>query len=206
MSTFDEKFRGLPPEVKDAVVSEDILNAAEELAKQFSLRLDAEGLLVEAITDTMVGITSPQDFVPRIQKELGIPKETAVEITKAVNATIFLPIRDSLKKIHEGNVAHAAETPVTHAEATASDRGDFLKGIESPESIPMKQVTVNVKPLMPLKPVAPVPPPPKPPVIPVAPIPAPAPVLAPTPAPVTPPPATAPAPKAPSGDPYRELS
>ena len=156
----------------------------------------------------MFGTLLPSQFIGKITTNLAITAEQATEIAKAVNEKVFLPIRESLKRIHAVGEAKPREA------APLEKKREVLQAIEAPESVPMQtrvyETTVET-------------PPPAPPVT-VVPTPTPEKVEAPLPAPIAEPsstpvppatspfaevpkkPAPQPAPRAAGVDPYRETA
>jgi hypothetical protein len=129
---FDKKFNTLPPDVQEAMGSVNTSNTIQSIAQKYNLHIDQMGKLTDEIGAMMLGDTHPQQFVSKIQESLQIELKNAAAIAKDVNEQVFLPIRESLKKIHHvGEVGYVPPAPEKEKPK------DILRGIEEPESIPM---------------------------------------------------------------------
>lgn len=100
-----EKFENLPDEVQEAFLSINTYNTIKKIVDKFKLHIDQSGLLSEEIGFVMLGVTRPENFLSNIQQKLNISLETAGEIVKEINTTIFFPIRSSLETLNNGGVS-----------------------------------------------------------------------------------------------------
>lgn len=180
MTTTDSKikYHSLPEDIRAALESSDIDDAIEATGKAHSLHIDQTGVLYGLVNAVLTGQVQPSQFVSLLEKELAVTKDQAIGIAKEVNQKVFLPIRDSLKKIH--GVDKEAPSRET---APLEKKKDVIQAIEAPESVPMRVRVVEVSHTEPA-----------PAVIPPAPPVAPAPTLPPTPVVVVPPPLAKPTP------------
>lgn len=145
-----EKYKELPPDVRDAIFGVDSTRTIEEIGKKYKLTIDKLGDLSNEIRVLMLGITEPKDFISNISRRLGVDKKMAHDITAEVNEKIFSKIRESLKRIHnikdeEENEEKEVELPKSEAVKAPEppkelSREDILKEIEYPESIPMPTI------------------------------------------------------------------
>jgi hypothetical protein len=139
----------LPKELQEAYFSVDIDNVIFKIGETNSLHVDQIGLLANQVGLVIVGLTKPQDFLGNLVSELGISRDEAGKITQDINEQVFLPIRDSLKKIHHvgnespvdslptGNTGHQSTVELIKPESEQPKKEDVLRGIEEPESMPM---------------------------------------------------------------------
>ncbi|GEM_PF-1304473 len=107
----EEKYKALPKDVRDAMDSVEVANALQELGVKYKLHIDKVEELSDETSMTMLGLTHPRDYLGNLKKRLDIPEDLAREIVADVNEQIFLPIRESLKKIH--NMAEERDYSVT---------------------------------------------------------------------------------------------
>lgn len=97
----EEKYKGLPQDVKDVVFSADVEDEVEQIGKKYELHIDQMGELMEEVELVMLGITHYSNFIPNIRERLGISdKEKIRNIADEVNEKLFRKIRESLRKIH----------------------------------------------------------------------------------------------------------
>jgi hypothetical protein len=92
---------GLPSDLREAVFSEDIVNKITAIGKKYSLAIDKIGELDDETMNVIAGLTKPGNYTSNLQKRLAVDSETARKIAAEINAQIFAPIKESLKKIHE---------------------------------------------------------------------------------------------------------
>jgi len=95
-----EKFKNLPEDIRESFLSIDTYDTIKKIVDKYKLHIDQSGKLSEEIGFVMLGITRPDDFLDNLQDKLGISLETAGEITKDINVSIFFPIRESLEEIN----------------------------------------------------------------------------------------------------------
>ena len=96
-----KKFKNLPQDLRDAILSVDTANIIQSIAKKHVLTIDKMGKLADEIGLLMLGITHPKNFISNLEKKLGINSETIKKITEEINIQIFAKVRRSLKRIHE---------------------------------------------------------------------------------------------------------
>ena len=144
-----DKYRELPPDVREAIFSVDSADIIQSIAKKNNLTVDKMSELADEIGLLMLGNTEPKDFISNISRRLGVDKKTARDITAEVNDRIFTKIRESLKKIHnikDEDEEKEEEPELYRPEAVRPpeppkelDRENILKGIEDPETVSVPQ-------------------------------------------------------------------
>ncbi len=95
-----EMYRKLPKDLQDAIFSIDTAEAIRQIGEENKLMIDKIGELADETGLIMLGLTSPSQFIPHLTERLGVSRELARTIAQEINAKVFLPIRESLKKIH----------------------------------------------------------------------------------------------------------
>jgi hypothetical protein len=91
-----EKFKGLPQILQDALSSSDMLAKVEEIGKKYRLLLPQIDDLVSEVGFVIMGIEESGKFIENVGRKLNIPLATATQISYDVNATIFKDIKDYL--------------------------------------------------------------------------------------------------------------
>jgi len=91
----------LPKDIRDAVVAVDLPEKFKTIANKHTLRIDQGGALENETMFVMLGLEHPDDYTGNLKREADISQEEAGSIAEEVNRMIFLPIRASLKKLHE---------------------------------------------------------------------------------------------------------
>ena len=86
----EEKYKGLPQDVKDVVFSADVEDEVGQIGKKYELHIDQMGELMEEVELVMLGITHYSNFIPNIGERLGISdKEKIRNIADEVNEKLF---------------------------------------------------------------------------------------------------------------------
>ena len=149
----------IPPDLVDAIFSEDIAETILSIGKKYGLLIDKVGELGSATNHVILGALHPKDFIPTLEQVLGVDRETAKKIAQEVNTEIFAKIRESLRKVH-----NIEESGIRNQESGALDQ---KPAIPPPES-PVKKIPFSD--LKPTPPTTPIPTRPAAPVIPASPV------------------------------------
>jgi len=96
-----KRYKNLPPDLKDAMFSEEVTDKIMNISNKYGLYVDKMGDLGNEIGRVMLGLTHPKDFIKNLSERLGVDAEKAKSIAKDVNEQIFGPVRESLKKLHK---------------------------------------------------------------------------------------------------------
>lgn len=144
LTTLEEKFKTLPPDVQQAITSIDIAQQLTDIGKAHHLHIDQLDELFDEAGLVMLGLTKPRNFVANLRKRVEISEEDARAIVKSVDAGIFSPIRESLKKIHGADEA-ATEDEELSDEERALRREDILRDIEDKEEVAGYRLPVTDK-------------------------------------------------------------
>ena len=94
-------FEKLPEDVRAAITSVGVANLLHEIGEKYRLHLDKIDELFDETTLVMLGLTHPDKYLSRLKERLEIPEDMARDLAEEINNQIFLPIRESLKKIHD---------------------------------------------------------------------------------------------------------
>src|SRR3989338_3119156 len=101
------RFKRLPQDLKEAIFSEDTANVIQATAKKNRLTTEMLGKLADEVGFFMLGFTPPEKFADALQKNIGVSFEVARSIVEDLNAQVFSPIRESLKRAHALEKNHA---------------------------------------------------------------------------------------------------
>ena len=113
------KYDALPEDVQTAIASVETESKVFDVGKAHNLFIDQIGELVNTVGLVLLGAVPTSRFTDEIKNRLKIDQQTAEAISLEVNSQIFVPIRESLKKLS------GDQTPEMTKEAV-------LKEIESP--------------------------------------------------------------------------
>lgn len=83
----------LPPVIRDYITQEKYTAAAQNLMRQYKLRIDQGGVLERELLLLLMGVENPQEFVDALIKEAGLDQATVDGITRDINNQIFVPLR-----------------------------------------------------------------------------------------------------------------
>ena len=106
-----EIYRGLPEEIQDVMASMNSTYTIRTIGQKYGLHIDKIGELSDEIGLTMLGLTKSDDFLSHLKNRLQLDQATAEQITREVNGQIFLPIRESLMKLHANEVLMLSRGP-----------------------------------------------------------------------------------------------
>jgi len=94
-------FYQLPKEVQEVIISTKTAEKNEEIAKKHRLSDDATWQMSYVVGMVLLGETNIVDFVKSLQEKCKLNEEPARQLARDINSEIFLPIKESLKKIHK---------------------------------------------------------------------------------------------------------
>lgn len=107
----EEKMKNLPEDIKKAIFSNDTAMALQRIGDRYSLHIDQIGKLVEETGLVMVGLKPSNSFADNLVEELGVEKDTVNLIINDINQEVFGQIRESLRRIQEGNAVESRPAP-----------------------------------------------------------------------------------------------
>lgn len=140
MTLFQEKYNAAPKKIQEVTASEETSTTLADIA--VAHQVDEEGfgnpIIGRLVGQVLVGMLHPKDFVPSLEKELSVPKETAQKIAKEVNEKIFSQVKDELVKLH--NLQQPSSTPQTPSPTQNNDE----KPYSTPPELFEKKLKQNV--------------------------------------------------------------
>ncbi len=83
----------------------------ESIGEKYSLMIDQIGQLEIDARMVMIGNEKSDSFVDTIAKNLEIPREKAQSIATDINNEIFMPVRESIRKMQEGEITKEEKVP-----------------------------------------------------------------------------------------------
>jgi len=131
-----EQFKKLPQDLQDAITSNDINVALQEISKRSHLHIDQAGELADEVGLVLLGVVHPNDFLEDVFFRLKIDKKMAAEIVADVNEHIFKKVRESLMKVHRidslvpGGFGGWSSTQSASTGETIPGKEEMLKEIE----------------------------------------------------------------------------
>ncbi len=146
-----EKYKTIPPDVREAISSTEVAVKIEDIAKEQGLLLDKADVLAEETALVMLGLSNPSNFVSTLRRKLGVSEKTAIQIANEINDQVFKEIRESLRKLYE----ERKEEENTEHDDAAINKQAILNEIENPTP---SQSSIKSPPVSPTS----VPPPPPP--------------------------------------------
>ncbi len=98
--TILKRYDSLPDDLKEALMDVSTADAIYEIGRKANLDVEKIGLLAEEIGLIILGFIPSENFISDLKRVLEIGEEKASSVALEVNDRIFLPIRESLKRIH----------------------------------------------------------------------------------------------------------
>jgi hypothetical protein len=109
-----EAIRKAPAEIQAVIRDDETEQKIVDLGKKYNLHIDQMGQLDDEVLLILTGLSPYSNFTENIIKRLRIDETTGKNITTDVNNEIFLPIRESLKRLagqNQPSTPVAAPTP-----------------------------------------------------------------------------------------------
>lgn len=95
------RFTLLPPELQSAITSSDYQTKLFEISKKHKMTYEQLGVLEMETTMVLLGMTKPDDFRDEVQVELKMNDPEVEALVKDISDVVFVPLRESLKKVYE---------------------------------------------------------------------------------------------------------
>lgn len=130
--TILQRYDSLPDDLKQSLMGVGTAGELYKIGKNANLGVEKIGRLAEEVGLIILGLTPSQNFISDLKQKLEVTEEKAGEIASEVNARIFLPIRESLKRLHGASWSEG----ITKLPLTA----------ERPRSIEEKKIAVPPPP------------------------------------------------------------
>ena len=145
-----EQLVKLPEDVRKAISSVDLRDKVKKISEKHHLHIDQAGILETETVLVMLGLESTDNYRGNLKKELQISDTSAQAITFDVNKEIFMPIRESLKKISQepaSEVIKGTPKAIHHLPLTESE--EIKKQIKEQQAV---KPTVVPPPNLPTQP------------------------------------------------------
>ena len=94
-------FYQLPKEIQERIVSVRTAEKNGEIAEKHKLSESATEQMSYIIGMVLLGETNIVNFVKSLMKECNLNEQSARQLARDINSSIFLPVKESLKKIHK---------------------------------------------------------------------------------------------------------
>lgn len=94
-----ERLAQLPEDVRSAVLSVEWEQKVQAIGARHQLHIDQVGALGDATLMAMLGMFDLSEYPARLGQDVKVPADQAAAIAKEVSDEIFMPIRESLKKV-----------------------------------------------------------------------------------------------------------
>ena len=108
---FFKLYNKLPEEVQKAIDSSELRTDLDNVCDKYDVVSDFHHLR-KCIEGVLLGLTPPNEFEEIIQKEIGLDKEKARNVTREINRFIFYPIKSSLEDLYNMEIAPIAKMKV----------------------------------------------------------------------------------------------
>jgi hypothetical protein len=90
--------RSLPPPIRHYLGQGKYSVVAQSLMTKYALHVDQGSILEREIMLLLMGIENPNEFVQTLGEEAKLDQQTIKGITEDVNAQIFIPLREEIRK------------------------------------------------------------------------------------------------------------
>lgn len=101
----------LPPLIRNYLAQGKYTAVAKGMMAKYGLRVDQSGVLEREIMLLLMGIEDPDEFTQTLAEEARLDQKTIDSIVQDINAQIFVPLRDEVRKNDEGQTSLNSGTP-----------------------------------------------------------------------------------------------
>lgn len=96
-------FQDLPPELKDAMGSLEILDFIEQSCVRNGIYDEKQqNSVTDIVGNVLFGILLPEDMERELKNQIGLEDATAKTIAREINRFIFYPLKPALELLHKG--------------------------------------------------------------------------------------------------------
>ena len=143
------KYFQLPQDLRQLIFSTETADKIRDVAEEKNnLKKDQLWWTSHTVGMILLGETNIVDFVKTLKAKCHLTDESARKLARDINQVIFLPVKESLKKIHK--------VPEWPRESEAPGREKSPAPQEAPKkSISSVQSTPSTRPTLPVKPTVP---------------------------------------------------
>jgi hypothetical protein len=110
---FQKRFKTLPEDIQNALTAVATVDILTTIGKKSGLMVDQVGKMADEIWKVMLGLADPKDFIRNLANAVNIDPAKASAIAGEVNAQIFQPVRESLRRIYDQTQPIASKEEVT---------------------------------------------------------------------------------------------
>jgi len=94
------KFLQLPQKLRETIPSVETADKIRAAAEKNKLSKDQLWDFSYIVGMVLLGETNITEFVKEIRDKCGLNEETARQVARDINQSVFLPVKEELKKIH----------------------------------------------------------------------------------------------------------
>ncbi len=138
-------YKQIPEDIMKAINSSDVYTALEKIGDDFDLNIDQIGQLNYLTEQVMIGILKSDKYIDTVSEELEINRSKARDVAESVNKMIFLPIRESMRRMQDisnGDVTPPPPRPVIKAPAITTEPSTSAQIKKEEVILPNKQEVV----------------------------------------------------------------
>lgn len=126
----------LPQDIRQAIFNVESANKMNEISRKNNLKLEQAWRASYISGLILLGETNIVDFVKTLRDKCRLSDAQARQLARDINAAIFLPIKDSLKRIHRVSDWPREGESGPQNSPEENQRVVSLKGRETPASQP----------------------------------------------------------------------
>lgn len=116
------KYFQLPQDLRQIMFAVETADKIRVISQKNNLNKDQLWWASHTVGMILLGETNIVDFVKTLQEKCGLAEEPARQLARDINQDIFLPVKESLKKIHQvSEWPRESETNEPHLEGNIVD-------------------------------------------------------------------------------------
>ena len=104
----EKKFDALPDILQDALFDDEIATKMYEIGKKYNLSQDNGKIASAEAGNIVLGLSRPQDFLPRIIERIGLKPAIADALAKDIYISVLKPLAEEIKKAHRFELSESS--------------------------------------------------------------------------------------------------
>src|SRR3989338_4364321 len=104
----EKKFDSLPDILQDALFDDEIASKMYEIGKKYNLSKDNGKIASAEAGNIVLGLSRPQDFLPRIIERIGLKPAIADALAKDIYISVLKPLAEEIKKAHRFELSESS--------------------------------------------------------------------------------------------------
>jgi len=106
-----ELYQKLPPELQEAIFSEETANNIYSVCEKNGIVDDKIPKIAKLTGDILLGLLPPEDFQASLELDLDLKSDLAKKISQEIHRFVFYPVRTKLSELYRKEIPTPAGEP-----------------------------------------------------------------------------------------------